>query len=80
MQCRVIVGIYACDPRLMSVGGSLLSFPRGVLLLFHCDAFGAGPKHVAPKSVAPCGLTHVLGFLVDAGCAVVLEANWMKHV
>jgi hypothetical protein len=80
MQCRTIVGFYACNPRLMSVGRSLLSFPRGVLLLFHCNAFGAGPKHVALESVASCGFALVFRFLVDAGCAVVLDSNWMKTV
>ncbi len=78
MQCRVIVRFYACNPRLMSVGGSLLSFPRGVLLLFHCNAFGVGPIHVAPEPAAPCSIALVLGLFVDAGHAVVLDSNWMK--
>jgi hypothetical protein len=62
----------------MSVGGSYLSFPRWVLLLFHCDVFGVGPIHVSSKPVAPCGFTLVLGFFVDAGHAVVFDSNWMK--
>ncbi len=62
----------------MSVGGSLLSFPRWVILLFHCNARGIEPKHVAPKPVAPCGFALVLGLFVDAGHAVVFDSNWMK--
>ncbi len=62
----------------MSVGGSLLSFPRWVILLYHCDALGIRPKHIAPKPVAPCGSALVLGFFVDAGHAVVFDSNWMK--
>ena len=62
----------------MSVGGSLISFPRWVILLFHCDALGVGPIHVAPKPVAPCGVALVLRLLVDAGCTVVLVSHWVK--
>jgi hypothetical protein len=62
----------------MSVGGSLLSFPRWVILLFHCNALGIGPKHVTPKPVAPCSFALVLGLFVDAGHAVVFDSNWMK--
>jgi hypothetical protein len=78
MQCHLIVGFYACNPRLMSVGGSLVSFPRGVLLLFHCDVFGIGPIHVTPEPVAPCSVALVLGLFVDAGHAVVFDSDWMK--
>ena len=79
MQVRfIVVGFYACNPRLMSVGGCLLSFPRWVLLLFHFDAIGVGPIHVSPKPVAPCSFALVLGFFVDAGHAVVFDSNWMK--
>ena len=77
MRCCVI-DFYACSPRLMSVGGILLSFPRWVILLFHCNALGVGPIHVAPEPVAPCSVTLVLGLLVDAGCAVVLDSHWVK--
>ena len=62
----------------MSVGGSLLSFPRWVILLFRCDALGVGPIHVAPKPVRLCSFALVLGLLVDAGCAVVLDFHWVK--
>ena len=62
----------------MSVGGGLLSFPQWVLLLLHCNALGVGPKHVASESVAPCGFDLVLGFFIGAGCAVVVEPDWMK--
>ena len=64
----------------MSAGGSLLSFPRWVILLFHCDAHGVWPIHVAPETVAPCSFALVLGLLVDAGCAVVLDSHWMKSM
>ena len=62
----------------MSVGGGLLSFPRWVLLLLHCDALGVGPKHVAPKYVAKCSFALVFGLFVDAGHAVMFDSNWMK--
>jgi hypothetical protein len=69
MLCRVVVGFYACNPRLMSVG---------VILLFHCNALGVGPKHIVPESVTPCSFNLVLGLFVVAGCAVVVDSNWMK--
>ncbi len=62
----------------MSVGGSLLSFPRWVILLYHCNVLGIGQKHVAPEPVAPCGFALVLGLFVDADHAVVFDSNWMK--
>ena len=62
----------------MSVGGCLLSFPRWMLLLFHCDALGVRPIHVSAEPVAPCSFALVLGLFVDAGHAVVFESNWMK--
>jgi len=62
----------------MSVGGGLLSFPRWVVLLLHCDALGVGPIHVVLESVAPCSFTLVLGLFLDAGHAVVFDSNWMK--
>jgi len=77
MQCCV-VDVYACSPQLMSVGGSLLSFPRWVILLFHCNVLGIGPIHVAPEPVAPCSFALVLRLFVDAGQAVVFNSNWMK--
>ena len=46
--------------------------------MFHCDALGVGPIHVAPKPVAPCGVALVLRLLVDAGCTVVLVSHWVK--
>ena len=46
--------------------------------MFHCDALGVGPIHVAPEPVAPCGFALVLGLLVDAGCTVVLDSHWVK--
>ena len=78
MQCRIIVGFYACNLWLMSVGGSLLSFPQGVFLLFHCNALGIGPIHFSPKPIAPCSFALVIGLFVDAGYAVVFDSNWMK--
>ena len=62
----------------MSVGGSLLSFPQWVILLFHCDALGVMPKHVAPEPVAPCSFALVLRLFIDAGHAVVFDSNWIK--
>ncbi len=62
----------------MSVGCGRLSFPRWVILLFHCDALGSGPKHVASEPVAPCSFDLVLGLFVDADHAVMGDSNWMK--
>jgi len=77
MRCCV-VDFDACNPQLMSVGWGRLSFPQWVILLFHCNALGIGPKHVSLKSVAPCSFDLVLGLFIGAGCAVMVDSNWMK--
>jgi hypothetical protein len=71
-------GFYACNPRLMSVGGGRLSFPRWVILLFHCNTLGVGRKHVAPESVTPCSFNLELGLFPASGRTVMVDSNWMK--
>ena len=62
----------------MLVGEGLLSFPRWVVLLLHCDVLDVGPIHVDSESVAPCSFNLMLGLFLDAGHAVVFDSNWMK--
>ncbi len=64
----------------MSVGGGRLAFPRVVLMLFDCEAFGGWPIHVAAESVGPGGVDVVIARLPSAICAVVVYADWMKTV
>ena len=62
----------------MSVGGGRLSFPRWVILLFHCNTLGVGRKHVAPESVTPCSFNLELGLFPASGRTVMVDSNWMK--